>query len=501
VLATGIELQFQGGARRPGGNIAWNHIRLVPEFGLDGVVVSVLAIARDITEMIESRDKIQRLAYFDPLTALPNRSHFNERIQELGSHANGEPGAFGLMLLDLDGFKEVNDSLGHAAGDALLGEIARRLTSLFTVPTTVARLGGDEFALLLPGLAGKGPLSVRAAGILRALAQPFRWSENELTVTGSIGIARHPVDSSDPEVLLKQADAAMYYAKQVGRNNFQFYDPAMTARATERIAIGTALRRACERNEFEIHYQPQVMIASGEWVGGEALVRWNHPELGLLAPSKFIAVAESTGLIIDIGRWVLLEACRAASEWQGERPFRVAVNLSSRQFVVNDLVTSVEKALQATGCRPEWIELEITESLLLEDDDGVRAILEKLSALGVSIAIDDFGTGYSALAYLTRFPIDTLKIDRSFMRGIDREPKRSELMKAIIAIAKALRLQLIAEGVESREQGDFLLGKGCDLAQGYFYGQPMPRAEFGSLLRAKSAAVSPSRRSSAEAVT
>jgi diguanylate cyclase (GGDEF)-like protein/PAS domain S-box-containing protein len=495
VLGEGVELSHQGAVRRAGGNIGWTHVRLVPEFGSDGRVESVLAIARDITEVIESRDKIRHLAYFDPLTGLPNRANLNERIQQLGSDAGeAQQRQFGLMLLDLDGFKEVNDALGHAAGDALLADVAARLTARFAGPATVARLGGDEFAVALPGNASKGTLSLHAASILHDLAQPFRISGHELRITTSIGIARCPADSADFEILLKQADAAMYHAKRVGRNNFQFYDREMTERIVERMAIAAALRRAREQNELELHYQPIIALPSGEWVGAEALLRWNHPELGLLMPNKFIGIAEETGLIVDIGRWVLFEACRAATEWREgcSTPLRISVNLSSRQFLVNDLVSAVREALLATRCQATWLELEITESLLLEDNDHVHSMLRELSALGLSIAIDDFGTGYSALGYLTRFPIDTLKIDRSFMRDMDVDPKRPELMKAIIGIAKALGLRLIAEGVETREQADFLVEKGCLLAQGFLYGHPMPRGEFVALLRAGATRSAPS---------
>jgi diguanylate cyclase (GGDEF)-like protein/PAS domain S-box-containing protein len=483
-LNEGIELSFQGAVKRPRGD-GWTDVRLVPEFDSDGNVTSVLAIARDITEVIEGRDKIRHLAYFDALTGLPNRANLYERIQQLRSDPGDACGQLGLMLLDLDGFKEVNDALGHAAGDALLADVGRRLISLFPAPATVARLGGDEFAVVLPGGASQGILALRAANILHDLARPFQVSGHELRVTTSIGLARCPDDSTDFEILLKQADAAMYHAKRVGRNNFQFYDREMTERIIERMAIAAALRRACAQNELELYYQPIVALGSGKWVGAEALLRWKHPELGLLMPNKFIGIAEETGLIVEIGRWVMFEACRAAAEWHEGRcePLRISINLSSRQFIVNDLVAAVREALLSTRCQASWLELEITESLLLEDNEHVRLMLQELSGLGVSIAIDDFGTGYSALGYLTRFPIDTLKIDRSFMRDMDTDPKRPELTKAIIGIAKALRLRLIAEGVESSHQADFLVEKGCELAQGFLYGQPMPRPEFTKLLR------------------
>jgi diguanylate cyclase (GGDEF)-like protein len=487
-LDEGVELAFQGAVRRPEGKMGWTYVRLVPEFGRDGAVASVLAIARDITEIIESREKIRHLAYFDTVTGLPNRTNLNESILQIRS-ADGAQGQVGLLLLDLDGFKEVNDALGHAAGDALLADVARRLTLLFPPPATVARLGGDEFAVAVPGGASKVTLALYAANTLYRVALPFQVSEHELRLTASIGVARCPEDSNDFEMLLKQADAAMYHAKRVGRNNFQFYDREMTERVVERMAIGAALRRACEHDELEVYYQPIVALRTGAWVGAEALLRWNHPELGLLMPNKFIGIAEETGLIVEIGRWVLTEACRAAAEWQEGRsePLRMSINLSSRQFIVHDLVAAVRESLSSTLCQASWLELEITESLLLEDSDHVRLILRELSALGLSIAIDDFGTGYSALGYLARFPIDTLKIDRSFMRDLETDPNQLELTKAIIGIAQALGLRLIAEGVENRHQADFLAEKGCELAQGFLYGRPMPRAEFAALLRSASA--------------
>jgi diguanylate cyclase (GGDEF)-like protein/PAS domain S-box-containing protein len=485
VFDDGREREYEGATRRRNGKMKWAHIRFVPEFDEAGAVASVLAIGRDITEIVESRNKIQRMAFFDSLTGLPNRSLLNDSVHQLAIDARSGGRQFGLMMLDLDRFKEVNDTLGHAAGDALLCEVAARLRTCVRGSDMIARLGGDEFAILLPNMRRKADLFVPAAKILRSLAEPFHVGGREITVTTSIGITKFPLDGADIEILFKQADSAMYHAKRMGRNNFQFYTPEMTERTVQRLVIETTLRKACSRGELELYYQPQVALRSGEWLGAEALLRWNHPELGLLTPGKFVGIAEETGLIVDIGRWALSQACYAAADWNARRalPLRIAVNLSSRQFVMNDLVRSVREALQTAGCRPEWLELEITESLLLEDSHTVRSMLDELSALGVSIAIDDFGIGYSALGYLTRFPIDTLKIDRSFIHDIDTDAKRAELMKAIIAIAKALKLRLVAEGVENKTQVSFLLGNGCALAQGYLYGKPMPKNAFTELLR------------------
>jgi diguanylate cyclase (GGDEF)-like protein/PAS domain S-box-containing protein len=491
---TQLQESLQYGVKREGefgyfdseGDVRTGHFCIVPEFDESGAVCSALAIARDITEIVESRKKIQRLAFYDSLTGLPNRALLHDRIRQLAEDANRLGQQFGLMMLDLDRFKEVNDTMGHAVGDALLRDAVARLRTCVRATDVVARLGGDEFAVLLPGLRRKIDFGVIAAKILRALAEPFHIAGKEINISGSVGIAKYPKDSSEVEVLFKQADAAMYHAKRLGRNNFQFYAPEMMERTIQRMMVETTLRKALPGAELELYYQPRVLLSSGKLLGAEALLRWNHPELGFLTPSKFIGIAEDTGSIIEIGRWVLFEACRKAVEWNTRRssPIKLSVNLSTRQFVMNDMVTSVREALAETGCRPEWVELEITESLLLEDNESVRATLEELSRAGLTIAMDDFGIGYSALGYLTRYPIDTLKIDRSFIHEIETDRKKRELVKAIIGIARALEMQLVAEGVETQAQADLLMANGCEIAQGYLHGRPMSQSAFADYLRA-----------------
>jgi diguanylate cyclase (GGDEF)-like protein/PAS domain S-box-containing protein len=484
VLSTGRKGELECSFIVRDGSIRQGHIRIVPEFDDNEKVVGVLAIGRDISEIVESRRKIQRLAFYDSLTELPNRALLSERIAELAARQD-DKGAFALMLLDLDRFKEVNDTLGHAVGDELLCKVAARLRRCVRRSDTISRLGGDEFAILLPDAARDRDFSLVAARILRAFAKPFHLSGREVAVSASIGVAESGGEGIDVDTLLKRADSAMYHAKQMGRNNAQFFTPEMTARSLRRMAIETHLRKAIARGELDLYYQPKVALKTARILGAEALLRWRHSELGFLTPDAFIGIAEESGQIVEIGRWVLIEACRRAVEWNRDAasPLQVSVNLSSRQFVMSDPVAILREALAETHCGPDWLELEITESLLLEDNKSVRAMLGAIRDLGVSIAIDDFGTGYSALSYLTRFPISTLKIDRSFISDIERDRKRAELVKAIIGLSTALELKMVAEGVENEAQLDFLLDAGCEEAQGFLFGRPMPEADFRSRLR------------------
>jgi predicted signal transduction protein with EAL and GGDEF domain len=344
---------------------------------------------------------------------------------------------------------------------------------------TVARLGGDEFAILLPDIRSGDDLGRIASKILAAFNEPFMLEGKEVFVSTSIGIAVYPEDSLDADDLIKQADSAMYFAKRSGRNNFRFYSKDLTASSGERLALESELRRAVERKELELYYQPKIRLADKQLIGSEALLRWNNPQRGLVPPDQFISIAEDSGLIIDIGEWVLLDACRTACDWNGpSKPLhKVAINLSARQFQSNDLVKTVREVLEATSCRTEWIELEITESLLLDEQGEVLETLNTFSAMGISIAIDDFGTGYSSLSYLARFPINTLKIDRSFIRTVTTEHYRAELVKAILSIARCLGQEVVAEGVETTEQAAFLQAHGCQIAQGYLFSKPVPKAE------------------------
>jgi len=423
---------------------------------------------------------------------LPNRALLSDRVRQTVADASWHGHQFGLMLMDLDRFKEINDTLGHSVGDQVLREAAERLQACVRIYDTVARLGGDEFAALLPEVRTSNDLATIACKILGAFNTPFMVDGRELFITTSIGIALYPDDSADVETLFRYADSAMYHAKQQGRNNFQFYSADLTEKAAGRMTIESDLRKALERHELELYYQPQVELESGRIIGAEALLRWHHGDKGMITPDKFIPVAEDTGLIVGIGEWVLNEACQTAVAWNSHRntnsktqrtdPLRIAVNLSTRQFIRNDLVSTVQRILQETGCAPGWLKLEITESLLLEDSTEIAAMLETFNSMGLAISIDDFGTGYSALSYLNRFPVSQIKIDRSFVQGIPNDHDKTELVKAMISIAQALDLELVAEGVETQEQADCLLAEGCNLVQGYLFGKPMPKAVFEELI-------------------
>lgn len=459
-------------------------IRMTPELSPDGTVETVLAIGRDITELHVSREKIHRMAYFDALTGLPNRTSFNETLRRL-TRANAEDRLTAVMMIDMDRFKSVNDTMGHAVGDELLREAAARLLASVRPGDTVARFGGDEFAVLLPDVRNRRTVEQISATLIKRLGERFVLDGKEVFISCSVGIALYPIDSSDVDDLLKYADSAMYLAKRSGRRGFRFYTNDLTIEAAANLQLESQLRRAIDRGELELHYQPQVAFRDTEVLGSEALLRWNRPGTGFIPPDQFIPIAEETGLIVDIGRWVLREACRAAAQWNGDGRalHTVAVNLSARQFQSRGLVPTVEKILADTGCRPEWLEFEITESLLLDEDDSVAYALSAFKQMGLSIAIDDFGTGYSALSYLTRFPIDTLKIDRTFVQKVTTDRRHAELVKAILSISHCLGHRVIAEGVETMDQAAFLNVYGCEVAQGFLYSKPLPKHRIALLPR------------------
>jgi diguanylate cyclase (GGDEF)-like protein/PAS domain S-box-containing protein len=449
-----------------------------------GNPLRLVGTTQDVSELRTTQERLHSLAFYDPVTELPNRELFGHRLHATITQANYRNHRVVVLILDLDNFKSVNETLGHAAGDQLLRETADRLQQCLCANDTIARLGGDEFGLILGGLHSDAEIAEVCQALLALFDRPFRIDNAEIFVTGSIGIVRYPEDSGNLSELLQFADAAMYRAKESGRNTFQFYSSSLTAQATERLSLAAGLHRAEANGELEIHFQPQMELATRRLVGAEGLLRWNHPEYGLVPPDKFIGIAEDTGQIVSIGEWVLREACLAAYRWNRKRrqPLTIAVNLSARQFRGNTLVDTIRRIFAETGCRPSWIELEITESLLLDDSIDVGNMLEDLHRMGVSIALDDFGTGYSALSYLIRFPVESIKIDRSFVRDSTVHRNSAELVKAIVSMAHSLEMTIVAEGIEETCQEEFLATLGCQRGQGYLYGRPLPRAAFETLL-------------------
>jgi diguanylate cyclase (GGDEF)-like protein len=430
-------------------------------------------------ERKKTEDRIQRMSRYDSLTNVANRSFLYDRLEVALARARRLNRIVAVLLLDLDHFKNINDTLGHTFGDRILKRVAERLTGSLRASDIVARMGGDEFAVLLPEIEQVGDVAQVADKIMAALRAPVMLDEQELFVSTSIGSSIYPDDGEDAETLLKNADSAVQRAKQIGRNNLQFYSPLMNAKASKRLQLGNALRRALEREEFLLHYQPQVDLEGGRIVGVEALVRWRHPGLGLVSPMEFIPLAEETGLILPIGEWVLREACRQTREWHdaGIPPFRVSVNLSNRQFNQKGLVDSITEALRETRLEPQHLALELTESGFMHNEEEAIATLHTLKEMGIRVSIDDFGTGYSSLRYLKRFPIDELKIDRSFVRDITTDHDDAAIVGAIIAMGNSLRLTVVAEGVETREQLDFLRAQGCSVIQGFYLSRPLPTGE------------------------
>jgi len=458
-------------------------LKLLPEYDADKQIIGAISLASDITEISQYRQRIEHLAFHDPLTDLPNRTLFNDRLLVSIGHAQRYQQQFALFLIDLDNFKAVNDTVGHATGDQLLIQAAQRLLSCVRNYDTVARMGGDEFTILVSDVPSPDDLAAMAGKIVHSLSEPFLIGDAKFFVTASIGISRYPVDSEDIDDLMKYADSAMYHAKSRGRNNYQFYAKELTSSMTERVLIDTGLRYALVKNELELYYQPCIELGTKRIIGAEALLRWHSNSLVHVGPDKFIPIAEESGLIIEIGAWVLRNAFEAASllNKDREKPLNIAVNMSSRQFVQDDLFRVVQELLEETACQPAWITLEITESLLLQDNPSLQATLVALHSLGLGISIDDFGTGYSALGYLNKFPITQVKIDRTFVRDIATDQDAGILVKAIIAMAASLHKELVAEGVETPEQGALLQELGCIQAQGYLFGKPMPLHEFTRL--------------------
>jgi diguanylate cyclase (GGDEF)-like protein/PAS domain S-box-containing protein len=457
---------------------------------------TIVGTAQDISERKRSEREIHRLAYYDSLTGLPNRVLFKDRVTQAIAHASRYKYHLALLFLDLDRFKIINDTLGHNVGDMLLKHVADRLTDSVRHSDSIgrtanieqthelARLGGDEFTVLVSNLREVQDASKVARRILEALARPFHVGGHEIFVTVSIGIAIFPVDGDSVDVLLKNSDTAMYHAKEQGRNNFQYYSNAMNAEANERLLLEGEVRHATEREEFVVFYQPQIDLRSGRLVGAEALVRWQHPQRGLLTPAEFLQAASDTGMIRAIDEWVLQTVCRQSRTWQqrGLAVPRVSINVSNSLFHGATLVNAVEKACAETSLAHNRLELELTESVAMRNVDTSILVLQQLKAMGVQLAIDHFGTGYSSLSYLQRLPVNRVKIDQSFIRELLSRVQPVPIVRAIIAMAHSLQLEVLAEGVEDEKQRSILLAEGCDQAQGYLFGRPMPVAEFEKLL-------------------
>ncbi|AXQ31401.1 EAL domain-containing protein [Solimonas sp. K1W22B-7] len=477
-----IEKRF----RAAGGRHAWADCTVSAIRSSDARPQYYVVVSTDIEARKTAEDRIRYLAQSDALTGLPNRSTLASRLDEVLCLAQAAQRPFAVMFIDIDRFKNINDSLGHGTGDTLLQEMARRLGICVRAKDTLARHGGDEFVVVLPEVHDAEQVSQIATRMLASVEQPLTIDQHLLSVTCSIGIAMYPGDGEDAESLLKNADAAMYVAKNSGRNSLQFFTADMNARVREFLRIENDLRSALKHGEFRLHYQPQFDTATGEVLAMEALIRWQHPQRGLLLAGQFIRVAEESGLIEEIGDWVLNEACRQNRAWQlrGLKPLPVSVNLSGFQLYRRDIVAKVERALRASGMDPEWLELEVTESVLMQDVERVVRILREIRGMGVKLALDDFGTGYSSLAYLQRFPLSRLKVDQTFVRDISVDDSDAAICKAIIALARTLGLQVVAEGVETQQQLGFLREHRCDVVQGNLLGAAMPPESMELLLGA-----------------
>jgi diguanylate cyclase (GGDEF)-like protein len=449
-----------------------------------GAVTHYVGIFSDITTRKHAEDRMVHLAHHDALTDLPNRVLLMDRLNQLIKSAQRTISKVAVVFIDLDRFKEVNDSLGHDAGDLLLQTVAKRLSTTVRDQDTVARMGGDEFVVVVQGLREGRDVALLAQKLLSCLVEPITLNAYDHTVTASIGISLYPDDATNAQDLIRNADAAMYQAKAAGRNVYRFYTSDLNQRALEMLSTENALRRAIERQGFVLHYQPQIDIASGLVVGAEALIRWNHPDLGLVMPGKFIPIAEERGLIVPIGSWVIEEAARQAAIWQnaGTR-ITLAVNVSAVQFRQKDFVEQLQNSVRNHGITPDRLELELTESIVMRDAETTIKLLQNLHDIGFQLSIDDFGTGYSSLSYLRRFPIDKIKIDQTFVRAARQDESAGSIVTAIIGLARSLKLKVIAEGVETREELEILGNQGCDEAQGFLFSPGIDAEAFQMLLR------------------
>jgi diguanylate cyclase (GGDEF)-like protein/PAS domain S-box-containing protein len=478
------------------GELIYSEVTTSPIVNERGGVSQVVHISRDITERKRSEEKIRLLAYYDSLTGLANRTLFKELLSRSLHAARRHGRVVATLFIDMDSFKRVNDTLGHTNGDLLLQAVAKRLVNCLRKSDPVARaeeddsasavsrLAGDEFIVLLNDLSHANDAAVVARRILEDLAAPFMLSGHEVFASASIGISIYPLDGDDPDSQLQNADVAMHHAKEQGKNNYQFFSPAMNSSALDRLALENDLRRAVERGEFLLHYQPKVEVGTRRLIGAEALIRWRHATRGLVSPVDFIPLAEDTGLIVPIGAWVLRAACEQAKVWQaaGLAPLPISVNLSNRQFRQKDLTDTITGILRSAGLDPRQLELEITESTIMQDPENAIAALQRLKALGIGVSIDDFGTGYSSLSSLRRLPLDCLKIDRSFITNITTNGDDAAITSAIVAMAHSLKLTVLAEGVENEDQLATLRRLGCDQVQGYLFSKPLPAEAFLTIL-------------------
>jgi diguanylate cyclase (GGDEF)-like protein/PAS domain S-box-containing protein len=469
---------------------------VAPIHDREGKATGAVMVFRDVSLGRAMALQATHSAQHDFLTGLPNRMLLNDRINHAIASAPRNLNKVAVLFLDLDGFKHINDSLGHPIGDKLLQSIAKRLVGCVRGSDTVSRQGGDEFVVLLAEVAKSDDAIIMARRMLQAVAEAHSIDQHDLHVTASIGVSIYPDDGLDAETLIKNADTAMYQAKEDGRQDYQFFEPAMNVRAVERQSIEESLRRALERHEFEVHYQPKVNVKTGKITGAEALIRWTHPILGRVVPTKFIPVAEDCGLILSIGNWVLREACKQARAWldAGLPLGTMAVNISAMEFRDENFLDGVFAILKETSLDPRCLELELTETVLMKRAESTESILKALRAIGVQVAVDDFGTGYSSLSYLRKFPIDALKIDQSFVRQITTAPDETTIVTAVIGMGRSLKLRVVAEGVETQEELAFLQANQCEEAQGYYFSPPVVPQEFAKLLKTSIARILPTDR-------
>ena len=485
VLESGVTRRYDETITDLDGRVIWVETIKVPIFNQQSELIGLAGVARDITDRKASEERIHFLAHYDSLTELPNRFMLFERLDHLLAHARRYDKQIAILFIDLDRFKIINDSMGHNAGDALLRQVAERLNESRREVDIIARVGGDEFVVALTEVQKIDAVTTIAQNLMCAIARPYYVDGQEIHVTPSMGVSIFPKDGDDIVTLVKNADRAMYRAKERGRNSFKFFTAELNAFAIDKLAIETGLRLALLRNEFELRYQSQIDLSTGEIVGAEAQIRWRHPELGVIPPARFIAIAEESGLIVPIGDWVLATACAQNQVWQNEGllPIPVAVNLSAVQLREKNFVSRVAECLARSGLAPGFLDLEITESVIMNDAESTIRMLDQLKELGVLLSVDDFGTGYSSLSYLKRFPIDRLKIDQSFVQDVTTDPNDAAITGAIIAIAKQLKLSVVAEGVETLDQLRFLRGQNCDQIQGFYFSQPLSAEDFAIHLK------------------